>query len=281
MFKRIWQYAKRNGYFWLMVVGSGFGISKPVVTSASSAETSAPLTPITVFVNTDLQFIPDITRLRSYRLMIQGFHDIGYAVTFGYRPAKRLIESVDEGKVTAICLRSSGMEERDNILRVPESIHQMDIYGYTNPESLPASGSWRDMDVETLGLLYGAQDPRPYVPEALLKSRIVRTPDRIIGARMALAKRLDIVAFPEIVFHAHEEVDQDVMSNLVKLKPVFGSIEAYCFLNVGQKHMLAPLTEAFRRLKRQDPKQYDDSRYPLLISEPEFARLPALPGYSD
>ncbi|MFL0800631.1 MAG: hypothetical protein K6L80_09300 [Agarilytica sp.] len=281
MFKRIWQYAKQNRFFLLVVIGSGLGVSKPASAGGLSPDESASLIPITVFVNTDLQFIPDITRLRTYRLMIQGFHDIGYSVTFGYRPAKRLIESVDEGKVSAICLRSSGMEERDNILRVPESIHQLHVYGYSNPELVPESGSWRDMNVETLGLLYGAQDPRPYVPEPLLKSRIVRTPDRIIGARMALAKRLDIVAFPEIVFHAHEEFDHNVMTSLVRLTPELGSIETYCFLNVGQEHMLAPLTEAFRRLKRNDPKQYDDNRYPLLISDEDFANLPPLPGYSD
>ncbi len=169
---------------------------------------------------------------------------------------------------------------RENILRVPVSVHQLDIYGYVETTSAPQSRMWKDMDIETLGLLFGAQDPKPYIPEPLLSKKIVRTPDRLIGAKMVRAQRLDMVVFPEIIFHAHEVIDAEVMSGLTKLTPALGSIESYCFLNKNYAFLQTPLTQTFRRLKQNYPEQFDDKKHSFLITDEEYARLPSMPGFS-
>lgn len=288
----IGQLRKRNFHICLIVllcVGgsqSEFTFAGPASVSAAPTirgdQTAAKgLTPLKIYLNVDLQYIPDQSRIRSFRLIKQAFYELGYKVDFGYQPAKRLIESVDEGKVNVICLRSSGMENvRENILRVPVSVHQLDIYAYVEASTAPGSRQWKDMDIETLGLLYGAQDPRPYIPEPLLKKKIVRTPDRLIGAKMVRANRLDMVVFPEIIFHAHEELDAEVMSGLAKLSPALGSIESYCFLNKSHKFLYEPLTAALRRLKLTYPEQFDDKKNSFLLSDDELAKLPQMPGFA-
>ncbi len=224
--------------------------------------------PITVFLNASLAYIPRPARLRAYLLIRQAFLDLGYAVEFDYLPPKRLIENIGIGKIDVACMRAAGMEVNNkNILRVPVSIHQLKLFAYVLASEAPESGLWKDMPIDTVGLLHGAQNAKSYIPEELMQKRIVRTPDRLTGAKMVGAGRLDVVVFPEIIFHAYDSVESAVLSRLVKLEPEIGSIETYCFINAKRRELFDRLTAALASLKARLPERFDDSRYPILISE--------------
>lgn len=239
------------------------------------------LKPIVVYLNSSLQEIPDRTRLRSYRLIVQAFYDLGYVVEFAHQPPKRMIASLDHGIIDAICMRAAGMEKlKSKILRVPVSVHKLKLFGYVDVSKRPKSGFWRDASLESVGLSHGAQNPQRYIPEELMKKRFVRTPASITGASMVRAGRLDMMILPEILFHATEPTEKKIFSGLVKLEPELVSIDTYCFLSTLQGHLFEPLTAALKRLKLSDAWQYDDSLYPMVFSDKEVADLRDLPGYS-
>lgn len=224
--------------------------------------------PITVFLNASLAYIPHPARLRAFLLIRQAFLDIGYAVEFDYLPPQRLIENVGIGKIDVACMRSAGLESNNkNILRVPVSVHQLKLFAYVLSSKVPNTGLWKDMPINTVGLLHGAQNAKSYIPEELMQKRIVRTPDRLTGAKMVGAGRLDVVVFPEIIFHAYDSVESAVLSRLVKLEPELGSIETYCFISAKRRDLFDPLTAALASLKDRLPERFDDSLYPMLISE--------------
>ncbi len=228
----------------------------------------ATLQPLAVYLNRSLKNIPDQTRLRSLRLIVRAFAELGYAVEFAYQPSKRMIASVAQGEIGAICLRAAGMERSTaSILRVPVSVHQLKLYGYVHSPAAPASGLWRDASIKSVGFSVGAQNSRGYIPHELLQKHFVRTRGSLAGARMARAGRLDMVILPEVFVHASERSEQALLSGLVRLQPEVGVIETYCFLNRAQQHLFEPLAAVLKRLKRQDPQQFDDSRYPMLLAD--------------
>lgn len=223
---------------------------------------------ITVFLNASLAYISNPARLRAYLLIRQAFDDLGYAVEFDYLPPKRLIENIGIGKIDVACIRSAGMESQNkNILRIPVSVHQLKLFAYVLSSKVPNSGLWEDMPIDTVGLLHGAQNAKSYIPEELMQKRLVRTSDRLTGAKMVAAGRLDVAVFPEIIFHAYDSVESEVLSRLVKLEPELGSIETYCFINAKRRELFDPLTAALASLKARLPERFDDSLYPMLISK--------------
>lgn len=246
--------------------------------SHSALAKDGDLRPLVVYLNTSLESIPDRSRLRSLQLVVHAFYELGYSISFGFQPPKRMIESMHDGKIDVMCLRASGMEKlRENILRVPVSVHHLRLYGYIEKSRLPKSGLWRDVSVETVGLSHGAQLPERYIPEELLKRRFIRPPDSITGARLVRAGRIDMVILPEIFYHATEPVEHEVLSGLVKLEPELGSIETYCFLSRKHEHLLEPLGAALNRLKYTAPAHFDDSSYPMVISDQNMKKIPSLP----
>lgn len=280
MYKRRWQ--RRGWCYYLYLISVSVGLSYSIALSCSErglAVNDAPRQ-IFIYLNSSLENIPDLTRLRAYRLIIQAFDELGYQVKFAYQPPKRIIQSIGAGNVEVACMRASGMENnRENIIRIPISVHQLRLYAYVDTAGVPASGLWWDASLESVALLHGAQDPKRYIPNEIMQKRIIKSPDRLTGARMVLAGRVDMVVFPEIIFHAYQASAQDVLSGLTKLEPALGLIETYCFLNRKQSHLLGPLTAILTRLKRELPVQFDDSLYPMVISDKHMSNMPSLPGY--
>lgn len=263
-------------YFIGVMIGAVLGSVPQWALSQDTPQYDVPRA-FTVYVNTSLENIPDPSHLRAFRLIAQAFSELGFQVDFGFQPPKRMIESLENGKIDGICLRASGMEKvKANILRIPVAIHQLKLFGYVDAAKAPKSGLWADADVTTVGLSHGAQKPERYIPQELLQRRFIRPPDSLTGARLVRAGRIDMVVLPEIFFHASEPVEYEILSGLVKLEPALGSIETYCFLNRKQYSLLEPLTEAFTRLKNEKPQQFDDGLYPMVLTEKEIKKWPPL-----
>lgn len=261
-------------YFIKVTIGAVLGSLPQWALSQNIPQSDVPR-PFTIYVNTSLENIPDPSHLRAFRLITQAFSDLGYRVDFGFQPPKRMIESLENGKIDGLCLRASGMEKvKANILRIPVGVHQLKLFGYVNAAKAPESGLWTDAAVTTIGLSHGAQDPGRYIPKELLQRRFIRPPDSLTGARLVSAGRIDMVVLPEIFFHASEPVEHEILSALVKLEPALGSIATYCFLNRKQYSLVEPLTQAFTRLKSEDPQQFDDGRYPMVLTESEMNTWP-------
>ncbi len=265
----IGRYAKEVCFCWLVVLMPAF-ISVGCLAQQEGGEDPKGRykAPVIVFLNASLAYIPHPARLRTFLLIRQAFLDLGYVVEFDYLPPKRLIENIGIGKIDVACIRGAGMESNNkNILRVPVSVHQLKLFAYVLSSKAPNSGFWKDMDIDTVGLLLGGQNAKSYIPDELMQKRLVRTPDRLTGAKMVGAGRLDMVVFPEIIFHAYDSVESEVLSRLVKLEPELGSIETYCFINAKRRDLFDPLTDALENLKARLPERFDDSLNPMLISE--------------
>lgn len=274
MCESIFEYTRKNYGPWLLAFSLSICLSGLTLAQQSDNQ------PIKVYLNTSLENIQNPARIRSYRLIIQAFSDLGYTVQFSYLPPKRQVASVREGKADVICLRAEGLEKiQSNTLIIPVVVHHLRTHGYVKQAKAPQSGLWQDMRVETLGLLFGGRLAERYVPKELLQKRIMRTTDRLTSAKMVNAGRLDMMVFPEIIYHAYNSVESETLAGLQKLQPSFGYIDTYCFLNAKQRHLLVPLTSAFNRLKREQPEQFDDSRFPFLISPKEMTNMPSLPAY--
>lgn len=236
--------------------------------------------PIVVYLYSSIRDIPDKSRVRGLRLIVQAFSELGYEVKFEHQPPKRTVTNLDQSKIDVLCLRVEGMERLNpNILRVPVSVHKMKLYGYVEPSKRPVSGLWRDASLESVSISHGAQDPSRYIP-VLLQKKLVRTQSNLTGARMAGLGRLDMAIVPEIIFHAAERKEKEVFSHLVKLEPEIASMDTYCFINALQSYLFEPLSAALRRLKLQDPWQFDDSRYPMVLTEKEMTKLRNTPHFS-
>ncbi len=236
---------------------------------------------IEVYLDTSLESFSDMMRVRSFRLIVQAFYELGYSVSFGFQPPRRVIHSIENGKIGVMCLRAGGVERgHSNFFRVPESVHQLSVFGYVSDTRSPDTGLWRDMNVDKVGLLYGAQYTEHYIPQELLQKRVVTTPDWLTAARMVHVDRVDMAAFPEIVYEAYFSGENETMEGLSRLEPALGKIDMYCFLNRQYQSLLEPLTAQLRRLKREEPFLYDDSRYPVLISDQMVAGMPLVPGFN-
>lgn len=237
--------------------------------------------PITIYLNSSLVHVPRPEKIRAYRLIVQGFYDVGYEVSFSYLPPQRQIANVDDGQAGAICLRATGLEkESSSTLLIPVAVHYLQTYSYVSAKSAPVSGLWRDMEIDTLALLFGARLSERYVPKELLETHIVRTPDRLTSAKMVSVGRIDMVVFPEIVFHAYQSAAPKVISGLARLMPKLGFIETYCFLNEKYKDLVEPLGRSFKKLKQENPLQFDDKIFSFLISEDDMKKMPVLPKFN-
>ncbi len=269
-FRQWWYYMG----LWVLVGGLGSF-------SSGALAQEEPLSPVEVYLDTSLESFSDMMRVRAFRLIAQAFYELGYSVSFGFQPPRRVIQSIENGKIDVMCIRAEGVERGySNFLRVPESVHQLSVFGYVSNARGPDSGLWRDMDVEKVGLLYGAQYAENYIPQELLQKRVVTTPDWLTAARMVHVDRVDMAAFPEIVYEAYFAGEHDTMEGLTRLEPALGTIDMYCFLSRRYQSLLEPLTAQIRRLKRDEPFQYDDSRYPVLISDQMIAGMPLVPGFN-
>ncbi|MFL0803820.1 MAG: hypothetical protein K6L81_08880 [Agarilytica sp.] len=265
---------------WYFILLSVFLGGLGCLSSAVQAQ-EQPLRQIEVYLDTSLESFSDMMRVRSFRLIAQSFYELGYSVSFGFQPPRRVIHSIENGKVGVMCLRAAGVEQGySNFFRVPESVHQLSVFAYVSDTRGPDSGQWRDMDVEKVGLLYGAQYTENYIPQELLQKRVVTTPDWLTAARMVHVDRVDMAAFPEIVYEAYFAGENETMEGLTRLEPALGTIDMYCFLHQRYQSLLKPLTAQIRRLKRASPFLYDDSRYPVLISDHMIAGMPIVPGFS-